>query len=111
MDRSQRTHVSRRGILKFVGAAGLGGSVFGRALAALATGSTKVSPDMLSQAAWISGIELSDEELQLMLEDVDDLLADFGLCAQRSSRIRCLRRSFFARHQIEAIPAHASQSH
>ena len=67
----------RRRILKLLAGAGIGNAVFGRALVALAEEAPKVTADMLSQAEWISGIELTPEERELMLEDVNDLVADY----------------------------------
>lgn len=67
----------RRRILKLLAGAGVGNAVFGRALVALAEEKPRVTDEMLAEAAWISGIELTPEERELMLEDLGDLVADY----------------------------------
>jgi Asp-tRNA(Asn)/Glu-tRNA(Gln) amidotransferase A subunit family amidase len=67
---------SRRAVLAALGATGAG-AVFGRAVLTLAAERGAVDAAMIRQAEWISGLEFSDEERQLMLEGVDELLADF----------------------------------
>lgn len=72
--------LSRRRILQFLGAAGLGtglGGTFGRALGVLAEGAPAVTSEMLDQAEWISGIDLTPEERELMLEGINELVVDF----------------------------------
>jgi Asp-tRNA(Asn)/Glu-tRNA(Gln) amidotransferase A subunit family amidase len=67
----------RRRVLKLLAAVGVGSGVFGRAVVALAAGHPEVTSEMLDQASWISGIELTPEERELMLEGVNDLLAAY----------------------------------
>jgi Asp-tRNA(Asn)/Glu-tRNA(Gln) amidotransferase A subunit family amidase len=52
----------RRAVLGSLAAAGVGSLVFRRALAAQATSSGRVTPEMIRQAEWISGLELSEAE-------------------------------------------------
>ncbi|MCZ6489012.1 MAG: hypothetical protein O7A06_00585, partial [Acidobacteria bacterium] len=54
---------TRRKILKVISAAGVGSAVFGRALRAQAA---EVTEEMIRQAEWITGMEFSDQERELM---------------------------------------------
>ena len=67
----------RRRLLQFLAAAGLGDAVFGRALATVAEGRPKVTARMIARASWIAGIELTEDERRLMLDGIDELLADY----------------------------------
>src|SRR5690349_6886090 len=53
---------SRRSILKGLAALGVGTSVFRRALAYQADQAGRVTAEMIKQAEWIAGLELSDED-------------------------------------------------
>jgi len=66
----------RRRLLQLLAASGAG-AVFGRGLVALAAENGKVNEEMVRQAEWVAGIELSDDERQLMLEGMNELLEDF----------------------------------
>ena len=61
---------TRREALKLLSVAGAGSAVFARALSALAAEKTEVTGDMIRQAEWISGLELTTEERKLMLKGV-----------------------------------------
>ncbi len=67
----------RRRVLKLLAAAGFGNAVFARALVALAESEPRVTDEMVDRASWISGVELTDEERELMLEGVNDLVAAY----------------------------------
>src|SRR4051812_43784722 len=54
--------VGRRAILRGLTALGVGSAAFRRALAVQAEQAGKVSPEMVKQAEWIAGLELTDEE-------------------------------------------------
>src|SRR5215217_8127704 len=54
--------MGRRAILKGLTALGVGTASFRRALAVQAEQAGKVSPEMIKQAEWIAGLELSDKE-------------------------------------------------
>ena len=75
-----RREWARRSVLKAISAAGIGSAVFSRALEALAQGpgGPKVTPEMLQQAEWISGIKLTDEQRKLTLEGAGQQLGDFA---------------------------------
>ncbi len=72
----------RRRVLKLLaaagfGAAGSGNAVFGRALVALANEAPKITGEMIAQAEWIAGVELTPEERELMLEGVNELVEHY----------------------------------
>src|SRR5262245_25106670 len=56
-----QTGVTRRQVLAALGAVGVGTTTFQRAVAAQAKDAA-VTADMIRQAEWIAGIELSDDE-------------------------------------------------
>jgi Asp-tRNA(Asn)/Glu-tRNA(Gln) amidotransferase A subunit family amidase len=66
----------RRRLLQLLAASGAG-AVFGRGLVALAAENGKVTEEMVLQAEWVAGIQLSDDERQLMLKGMNELLEDF----------------------------------
>lgn len=69
----------RRRVLKAIAAAGAGSAVFGRALVALAQDEAgKVTPEMIRQAEWISGIRLTDDQRKLMLDGASQALGDYA---------------------------------
>lgn len=53
---------SRRRLLQSLAGAGIGTVVFQRSLAAQAVQAEKITPEMIQQAEWVAGIELSEEE-------------------------------------------------
>ncbi len=61
---------TRRKILKVISAAGVGSAVFGRALSAQVAETGTVTEEMIRQAEWITGMEFSDQERELMLRRV-----------------------------------------
>ncbi len=61
---------TRREILKVISAAGVGSAVFGRALLAQVAEQGTVTVEMIRQAEWITGMEFSDQERELMLRRV-----------------------------------------
>ena len=63
---------SRRRILKVLSAAGVGSVVFARALTALAAEKGQVTPKMIRQAEWISGLEMDDQKRKLMLSGINE---------------------------------------
>lgn len=73
----RETHWPRRKVLGCLAALGVGGAVFDRALVTLAKDMPTVTSKMLTQAAWISGISLTEAERGLMLEQVNELLASY----------------------------------
>ncbi len=77
-DRGLATDVHRRVVLKALAGLGIGSVTFSRALAAQATADAKISTDMIQQAAWIAGMEFTDDERELMLKGVNDSLAELA---------------------------------
>ena len=68
--------INRRQVLRALGALGVGGAVFQRAVAAQAEGQKAVTADMIQQAEWIAGIELSDEDRKSTAQSVNQTLRD-----------------------------------
>jgi len=68
---------TRRDTLKTLAALGIGSAAFQRALAAQVESSGKVSPEMIRQAEWVAGLELSDEERETTARSVEKSLASF----------------------------------
>ena len=68
----------RRRVLAAIATLGAGSLVFRRALAALAEESPRVSSKMIRQAEWISGIEFTKDERDLMLEDLAESLNQYA---------------------------------
>ena len=59
---NQQNSLDRRSLLQALAAAGIGTLVFQRALSARTAETGVVSAEMIQQAEWIAGIELSEEE-------------------------------------------------
>ena len=77
--RTLRNHLwPRRKVLQVISALGVGSAIFGRALVALAAEKSKITEAMVRQAEWVSGLEFTDEKRTLMLEGVNDTLADYA---------------------------------
>ena len=66
---------TRRKILKVISAAGVGSAVFGRALSAQVA---EITDEMIRQAEWITGMEFSDQERELMLQGVSRRLDQYA---------------------------------
>ena len=62
----------RRRVLKALAMGGAATAIFGRALAALASGNATVTAEMVRQAEWIAGLQLGDAERELMLSDLNE---------------------------------------
>jgi Asp-tRNA(Asn)/Glu-tRNA(Gln) amidotransferase A subunit family amidase len=67
----------RRTVLKALGALGIGTVTFRRAVAAQAADATKVTPEMIKQAEWIAGLELTDKERESAAKEVQASLGSF----------------------------------
>ena len=74
--------LDRRRVLVGLSATGAGSVVFGHALAALADQTTAVTVEMIRQAEWISGLEFTEEERELMLEEVNETLDGYDRLRQ-----------------------------
>jgi Asp-tRNA(Asn)/Glu-tRNA(Gln) amidotransferase A subunit family amidase len=68
----------RRHALKAIAALGIGTVAFRRALAALAGELPEVNAKLVKKAEWISGLELTRDERELMLEDLQERLEHFA---------------------------------
>ncbi len=82
--RGGRSGGTRRRFLQLLAATGAGGT-FGRALVALAGETGAVTPEMIRQAEWVSGLELTPEKRELMIGQMDELVA--GLAELRAVEI------------------------
>ena len=72
----------RRRVLRAIATAGVGSAVFGRALIALAEGTPEVTAGMIREAEWITGLNLSRAERQMMLEGINEALGDYAKIRQ-----------------------------
>lgn len=68
---------SRRRVLKTLAALGVGSAVFQRAVVALAQEDPEVTPEMIQQAEWIAGLNLTDEERESTAQAVQRSLSTF----------------------------------
>ncbi len=65
--------LTRRAVLQFLPALGITSTVFARSLAQEAAGSTTITKEMIANAQWVSGIELTDEQLEALEMEVNSL--------------------------------------
>lgn len=63
--------MDRRAWLKTITATGFGSLVFQRALAAQAQDANKITKEMIRNAQWVSGVELSDEEVEELEQSLE----------------------------------------
>ena len=64
-------------MLRALGALGIGTVAFRRALAAQAATSARVTPEMIKQAEWIAGLELTEKERESAAKEVQASLGSF----------------------------------
>jgi len=76
--RQRSVGVRRRVILQGLAALGVGSSIFHRALAAQVARSAAVTPEMIKQAEWIAGLELTEQERQSTARSVERSLSSFS---------------------------------
>ncbi len=69
-------HPTRRQVLTTLSALGVGTTVFQRALAAQSKPGLAVTPEMIQQAEWVAGIQLSDEDRKTTAQAVSQVLRD-----------------------------------
>jgi Asp-tRNA(Asn)/Glu-tRNA(Gln) amidotransferase A subunit family amidase len=65
--------ISRRSVLRLVPSLGIGSAVFARALAQEAAGSSELTREMIAAAKWVSGIELTEDQENEVLREVNTL--------------------------------------
>ncbi len=75
---SSETAWPRRKVLAALASVGAGSAVFGRAVVTLAEGKDKLTPGMIEKAEWISGVKYSSADRKMMLEGVNEALADYA---------------------------------
>src|SRR5207247_7875833 len=67
---------TRRQVLHVLGALGIGSAVFQRALSAQVEQALTVTPEMIQQAEWIAGLQLSEEDRKTTAQGVHQTLRD-----------------------------------
>jgi Asp-tRNA(Asn)/Glu-tRNA(Gln) amidotransferase A subunit family amidase len=67
---------SRRAVLKALGTLGVGTAAFQRALAVQVKPGSSVTPEMIQQAEWVAGIELSEEDRKTTAQAVTQVVRD-----------------------------------
>lgn len=71
-------HLTRRKLLQTLGGLGIGSAVFQRALAAQVEKGALVTPEMIQQAEWIAGLQLSEADRKALTGSLTQLLRDFA---------------------------------
>jgi Asp-tRNA(Asn)/Glu-tRNA(Gln) amidotransferase A subunit family amidase len=69
--------LSRRRLLQVLGALGIGSAVFRRALVAQVKDDGAVTPEMIRQAEWIAGLQLSEDDRQSTARALQQTLRSF----------------------------------
>ncbi len=69
---------SRRTLLKSLAGLGIGTATFRRALAAQAAQSGSITPEMIKQAEWIAGLDLTEEERASTARTITQSLRSFA---------------------------------
>ncbi|MDP7378150.1 MAG: hypothetical protein QF516_08620, partial [Pirellulaceae bacterium] len=62
--------MDRRQLLSGLAGLGIGTSVFQRAVVAQAEESGEITPEMVSEAEWIAGVELTDDEREQVAQSL-----------------------------------------
>lgn len=75
---AEGTLPNRRSILAALSAAGVGSAVFQRALAAQAETTSEVTAEMIQQAEWVAGLNLSEEDRKVTAKAVQGAVERFG---------------------------------
>ena len=70
--------ICRRTLLKSLAALGVGTVTFRRALAAQAAQSGAITPEMIKQAEWIAGLDLTEEERKSTVRSITRSLRSFA---------------------------------
>ncbi|MGH9866616.1 MAG: amidase [Candidatus Polarisedimenticolia bacterium] len=68
----------RRRVLAAISSVGVGSALFGRALTTLAAGKDKVTPGMIKDAEWISGLTFTSDDRKMMLAGINEALSDYA---------------------------------
>ena len=100
----KRDLLRRRAVLKSMAALGVGTTTFRRALAAQAAQAGTVTPEMIKQAEWIAGLDLTDDERASTARTIS---AKPALVCRAAQGRRRLRRS--AGLDLHARPAAAGR--
>lgn len=76
-DEMSDTGLTRRRVLQVLGAMGIGSLTFQRALAAQVQQGQTITPDMIKQAEWISGLELAEADRKAAAKALQQSVAEF----------------------------------
>ncbi len=89
-DRQRSVAVRRRAILQGLAALGVGSTVFHRAVAAQVARSASVTPEMIKQAEWIAGLDLTDDERETTARSLErEPRGRSPSCARSTSATTC----------------------
>lgn len=67
----------RRQLLRTLGAAGIGSALLGHTLSTAADEAARTTAKMIKKAEWVTGLEFTGADRELMLKDLNDTVADF----------------------------------
>lgn len=74
---AQRGSITRRRVMAILAGVGIGSPIWQRALAAQVEDKGKITPEMIQQAEWIAGLELTEEERDDTARAIRSVLARF----------------------------------
>src|SRR5436853_121542 len=77
VDDPRPAHPSRRQLLQLLAGLGIGSAVLHRALAVQAEKAQTVTPEMIQQAEWIAGLQLSEADRKSLVGSINQLLRNF----------------------------------
>lgn len=95
----------RRQVLRTLGAVGIGSAFLGHTIAAAANEKLKTTTKMIERAEWVTGLEFTGADRELMLKDINDTVADF-----EKLRALVLDNSVPPALRFEAIPSIGPQA-
>lgn len=72
-----QSEITRRGLFSALAGAGIGTVTFQRALIAQAEKTKQVTPDMIEEAEWIAGIELTEDQRRITASSMNSQLRAF----------------------------------
>ena len=81
-DSTSHDRLDRRRALAILGALGVGSEAFRRSLAAQVAESGRVTTDMIRQAEWISGIDLDDDQREVLARGANRALQNYEAMRQ-----------------------------
>jgi hypothetical protein len=73
----QKDDPTRRDVFRFIAALGIGTTVFQRSLATQVKEAAKLTPEMIQQAEWVSGLTLSEQDRKALVSAVTESQKQF----------------------------------